>query len=175
MRLLVRAFVLLLLLSSPFAGQTGNWKKYTNTEGSFSVLFPGEPQDSVNQKDDKIDSHTVVSVEKPVFYTVVYTNMADDQRVDEANFKTFRDAVFKQLSKCQMDAEQTASPAMDGYIGHRYRLNCAMPNVRLAMTGNLYWGKHHAYAVMAMFPQSTTPPEQVKMFVESFSVVNSAK
>jgi len=175
MRHMVRALLILLLLSSPFAGQTGNWKKYSNTNGNFTVLFPGEPQDSVNKKDDSIDSHTLVAVEKPVYYTVVYTSMVNDQSVDDANFSTFRDAVFKELPKCRVDAEQPASPVMTGFIGHSYRLSCAMPNVRLLMTGNLYWGKHYAYAVMAMFPDGITPPEAVKMFVESFSVANSAK
>ncbi|MGE5323800.1 MAG: hypothetical protein ACM3SW_13110 [Actinomycetota bacterium] len=175
MRYMVRALFVLLLLSSPFTGQTGNWKKYSNTNGNFSVLFPGAPQDNVNKKDDKVDSHTLMAVEKPVYYTVVYTSMVDGQNVDDTSFNAFRDAVFKELPKCQVDTEQPASPVVDGFIGHSYRLSCAMTNARLVMTGNLYWGKHYAYAVMAMFPDGITPPEAVKMFVESFSVVNSAQ
>ena len=48
--------------------------------------------------------------------------------------------------------EQAPAPALEGYIGHWYQLSCAMPNVKVAIEGNLYWGKHYAYAVMVMYP-----------------------
>lgn len=175
MRNPARGILLLLLLASPFAGQADEWKKYKNTDGNFSVLFPGEPQDSVNKSDAGLQSHTLMAQDKPAFYTVVYTNMDNEQPVDDANFEIFKNAVFKALPKCEVGTDQPASPVVDGYIGHVYRLSCAMPNVQLTMTGNLYWGKHHAYAVMAMFPATVNEPATVKTFVESFSVIDPAK
>ncbi len=175
MRILVRALVLMMLLTSSFVGQTDNWKKYKNTDGNFTVLFPGEPQDSLNKKDDTLNSHTLMAQEKPALYMVVYSSMSQDQAVNDTNFRIFRDAVFKELPKCEVGPEQPVSPAVDGYIGHSYHLNCAMPNVEVAVTGNLYWGKRYAYAVMAMFPANVPQPQPVKMFVESFSVMDSAR
>lgn len=54
MRRLVSGFWIVLLLVSPFAGQTAEWQKYRNTDGNFTVLFPGEPKDSINQSDASI-------------------------------------------------------------------------------------------------------------------------
>lgn len=175
MRKVARVFCLVLLLAGSFAGQADAWKQYKNAEGNFRVLFPGEPQDSVNKNDANMQSHTLMAVEKPVFYTVVYTNMTNEQTVDDANFQVFKNAVFKELPKCQVGAERAASPSVDGFIGRGYRLSCAMPNAQIALTGNLYWGKHHAYALMAMFPDDVSEPATVKTFVESFSVIDPAK
>lgn len=175
MRNSVRGVLLLLLFGCSFAGQADEWKKYQNTSGNFAVMFPGEPQDSVNKNDAEIQSHTLMAQERPAFFTVVYTNMATEQTVDDANYNSFKDAVFKELPKCAVGPEQPASPAVDGYIGHAYRLSCAMPNLQLTMAGNLYWGKHHAYAVMAMFPADIAEPATVKSFVGSFSLIDPAK
>jgi hypothetical protein len=48
MRRFVSGFWIVLLLATPFAGQTDEWKIYRSTDGNFTVLFPGEPKDSVN-------------------------------------------------------------------------------------------------------------------------------
>ena len=174
MRNSVRGVLLLLLFACSFAGQADEWKKYKNTNGNFTVLFPGEPQDSVNKNDAEIQSHTLIAQEKPAFFTVVYTNMTTEQTVDDANYNSFKDAVFKELPKCEVGPEQPASRVVEGYIGHAYHLSCAMSNVQLTMTGNLYWGRHHAYAVMAMFPAGIAEPPSVKAFVQSFSVIDPA-
>jgi hypothetical protein len=176
MRRRVSRLCLLLLLAIPFAGQTNQWKRYKNTDGNFSVLFPGEPKDSVNQTEGDAKSHTLLATEKPAVYTVVYTTIPSPQPVDESTFNVFKNAVFKELPKCEPGTEQPAAPAITGYIGHWYRLSCDMPNSKITVTGNLYWGKHYAFAVMAMFPDSAAEPAAgVKKFIESFSVIDPAK
>jgi len=172
---ILRSLPLLLLLATAFSGETNTWKKYQNKDGNFSVLFPGDPADSVNKKDDTVSSHTLMAKENGIVYAVIYTTMSTEQTVSDDNFKIFRDAVFKELPKCEVGPEQPVSPTLDGYIGHKYRLNCAMPNAPINMIGNLYWGKHYAYAVMVMFPASTVEPQAGNAFVESFSVVDPAK
>ena len=168
--------VLILSLAGPLAAQTSEWKRYKNTDGNFTVLFPGEPADSVNKTEQGAQSHTLLAKEGSAFYTVVYTVMTSTQTVDEATFQVFKNAVFKELPKCEPGAEQQASPAMEGYLGRSYRLSCDMPNTRVTIIGNLYWGKHYAFAVMTMFPASVSEPADAeKKFVESFAVLNPEK
>lgn len=170
---LVLRSCLLLFLALPLAGQTADWKQYSNQEGNFSAIFPSQPEDSVNRKDDTIDSHTLLAKEAGAVYTVVYSSMSNDQKVDDSTYQVFRDAVFKELPKCDMDAEQAPAPELNGYIGHWYRLSCNMTNTRVIIEGNLYWGKRYAYAVMAMFPSSANRPQGEEKFLRSFAVLTA--
>jgi hypothetical protein len=156
------------------AGQTEEWKRYKNVDGNFSVLFPVEPTDTVNNAEGGVQSHTLLALVRPFAYSVVYTAMTKEQTVDEATFKAFQDGVLKELPKCSVPTVRAGSPAMQGYIGHWYRLNCDMENSKLTMVGNLYWGKHYAYAVMAMFLSASEPPTANK-FTDSFSVIDASK
>jgi hypothetical protein len=176
MRSLLSVVLILSLAASPLAAQTSEWKKYKNTDGNFTALFPGEPADSINKTEAGAQSHTLLAKEGSAVYTVVYTLMSSQQTVDEATFQVFKNAVFKELPKCEAGAEQPASPAVEGYIGRSYRLSCDMPNARVAIVGNLYWGKHYAFAVMTMFPASVAEATSTeKKFFDSFAVIDPAK
>jgi hypothetical protein len=174
MRRFVAGFWIVLLLVTPFAGQTGEWKTYKSADGNFTALFPGEPQDSVNSAGGGITSHTLQAREKGVVYMVVWASTEVAQTVDETNFQTFKNGFLSKLPKCEVGAEQPASPNFQGYIGHEYRLNCDAMQAKLAITGNLYWGKHYCFAVMAAYADTTAPAE-VKNFMESFAVLDPAK
>ena len=169
-------FGILLFLTVSFAGQTGDWKTYKNTDGNFTALFPGDPQDSVNAASGSgISSHTLMVQTKAGIYTVVYTTMEAAQTVDDATYETFKNAVFHELPKCDVDTERPPAPAIQGYIGHWYQLSCAMPSTKVAIKGNLYWGKHYAYAVMVMHAVSGGEPEGTEKFLDSFAVIGAAK
>ena len=175
MRRAVSGLLILLLLSSPFTGQTAEWKSYKNTDGNFSVLFPGTPADSVNKTDGEIRSHTLLAMDKPVVYTVVYTTMSSAQTVDDATYQVFKKSVFKELPNCEGSAEGPPAPAIEGYIGHWYRLGCNVSGTGITIAGNLYWGKHYAFAVMVMFPTNGPDPAEIRRFVDSFAVLDPAK
>jgi hypothetical protein len=168
-------FTLLLTLSLGAQSNNGDWKTYGNKEGNFSVLFPGEPQDSINRSDSQIQSHTLMVQERPAIYLVIYAVMNADQKVDDATYQVFKQAVFKELPRCGVDSEQAASPAINGYVGHLYELSCEMAGTKLLIHGNLYWGKNHSYAVMVMHPANVARPEAATRFVQSFSVLNPGK
>jgi hypothetical protein len=176
MRNLLSVVLILSLAAGPLAAQTNEWKEYKNTNGNFTVLFPGEPADSINKTEGDLQSHTLLAREGSVMYTVVYSVMTSAQTVDEATFQAFKAGVFKELPKCEAGAEQPVSPALGSYIGHAYRLSCDMPNTRVTIVGNLYWGKHYSFAVMTMFPASVAEPTSTeKRFVDSFAVIDAAK
>jgi hypothetical protein len=176
MRKLLSGTLILLLAAGLLAAQTGEWKRYKNTDGNFTILFPGEPQDTVNKAEEGMQSHTLLARENQAYYTVIYTVMTSEQKVDDATYQTFKAGVFKELPKCEAGAEQPVSPALKGYIGHAYRLSCDMPNARVTVVGNLYWGKHYAFAVMTMFPASAAEPTATeKNFAESFDVIDAAR
>jgi hypothetical protein len=176
MRKLLSGILMLLLAAGPLAAQTSEWKRYKNTHGNFTVLFPGEPTDTVNKTEDGMQSHTLLARENPGLYTVVYTVMTSEQKVDDVTFQAFKSGVFKELPKCEAGTEQPASPTLEGYIGHSYRLNCDMPNAKVTIVGNLYWGKRYAFAVMTMFPSSAAEPTaREKEFAESFAVIDAAR
>jgi len=176
MRKLLSGILMLSLAAGPLAAQTSEWRRYKNTNGNFTVLFPGEPEDTVNKTEDGSQSHTLLAREDKALYTVIYTVMTSEQPVNDATFQAFKDGVFKELPKCEAGAEQPASPALEGYIGHAYRLNCEMPNAKVTVVGNLYWGKHYAFAVMTMFPASVAEPTAAeKKFAESFAVIDAAR
>jgi hypothetical protein len=163
--------LLVVLVTIPFLAQTEAWKRYQDPTGNFSVLFPANPQDSVNKEDDQLKSHTLLVVDKPYFYMVIYTVMASDQLVDDATYQAFRDGVFRQLPDCQVGSDRPAQPALEGYIGRRYRLKCDTKPKNVTIMGNIYWGKRYAYAVLVMFPQDASEPSTTDNFLESFRVL----
>ncbi len=121
-----------------------------------------------------MQSHTLMAKSGSYIYTVVYTSMKAEQAVNDETYKVFKNAVFNQLPKCEMETEAAAAPDLQGYIGHWYRLGCSM-NTRVIVLGNLYWGKHYAYAVMVMYPATVAEPPAMKDFWESFAVLDPAK
>jgi hypothetical protein len=175
MRRAASGLLILLLLSSPFTGQTAEWKTHKNTDGNFSVLFPGTPTDTVNKTDGEIRSHTLLVMDKPVVYMVVYTAMSSEQPVNEAIYQVFKNSMFKILSNCEASTEGPPAPAIDGYIGHWYRLGCDVSGSKVTVAGNLYWGKHYAFAVMVMFPTNGPDPAGIRKFIDSFAILDPAK
>lgn len=176
MRKLLLGILMLSLAAGPLAAQISEWKRYKNTDGNFTVLFPGEPEDTVNKTEDGSQSHTLLARQGTTLYTVVYTVMTSEQPVNDATFQAFKNGVFKELPKCEAAAEKPPSPALEGYIGHAYRLNCDMPNIKVTIVGNLYWGKHYAFAVMTMFPAGLAEPTAAEeKFTESFTVIDAAR
>jgi len=119
MRALAFRVLLLLCLAAPTVGQTDEWKRYKNTEGNFSVLFPTEPTDTKNKSEEGIESHTLLSSVRPVAYTVIYAAMANEQPVNDATYDTFKNAVFKELPKCTVMTDKAGSPAVQSYISVR--------------------------------------------------------
>jgi hypothetical protein len=165
---------LLICLVASFAGQTSDWPRYRNADGNFSVLMPVDPKESVDG-DGEMASHTIQAIADRVGYTVVYVKMPEDQTVDEANYKIYKENVIKGLPTCTVVTEQPAAPAVQGYVGRWYRMNCEISNAKLTFVGDLYWGKRHAYSVMGMFATGPSDPPSVKKFVDSFSVIDSSQ
>src|SRR6266571_7415044 len=63
MRKLLSGVLILLLAAGPLVAQTNEWKRYKNTDGNFSVLFPGQPEDTVNKTEEGVQSHTLLAKE----------------------------------------------------------------------------------------------------------------
>lgn len=174
MRYWVVALFLLACLAVPFAGQTDQWQRYKNDGGNFSVLILGDPKESVNGEGAQA-SHTIQAIYGAVGYTVVYVSNSVEQKVDEPTYKIYRDAFLKGLPQCNMAKEDAASRPLSGYIGRWYRMNCDMGSQKMSFIGNLYWGKHYAYAVLAMFSSASADPPEASKFYNSFSVLDGSK
>jgi hypothetical protein len=54
-------------------------------------------------------------------------------------------------------------------------MNCDVRTQKMSFVGNLYWGKHYAYAVLAMFPTAAADPPEAGKFCNSFSVLGGSK
>jgi hypothetical protein len=177
MRKLASGVLLWLLLVVSFAGQTSEWKRYRNTSGNFSVMFPGEVKEGPGMNLGGSDEmHSVVALKSPAVYTISYITMARTLRVTEADFESYKRGVFEKLPKCEPTGGGSASPAIEGYIGHSYRGVFETPNNRINIVVNLYWGKHHAFNVGAMFPVGAVEPsEEIKKFLGSFALIDPAK
>src|SRR5690349_15804774 len=106
MRKLLSGVLMLLLAAGPLAAQTSEWKQYKNTNGNFTVQFPGEPTDTVNKTEEGAQSHTLLAREGSALYTVVYTVMTSEQKVNDATYQAFKTGVFTELPKCEASAEQ---------------------------------------------------------------------
>jgi hypothetical protein len=164
---------LLVCLATPFAGQSDNeWHRYKNDAGNFSVLLPAKPQESAVGEKGEQSSQTIQVTAGPITYLIVYVTTKTEQPVNEATFNVYRDSFLKGLPNCDLASELPASPAVGGYVGHWYRLNCRVGEKKVSMVGNLYWGKHHAYAVLAMFSTASPDPPTAKKFADSFSIIN---
>jgi len=177
MRRLVPGFWLILLLAIPFAGQMNEWKRYKNTDGNFSVLFPGEPKEGPSKDAHSgIQVHTVLVQASPAVYMITYGMIPGAQPVDDATFLMYKRSFFEKLPKCEPSGGGPASPAVAGYIGRSYRGTFETPNNKINIVVNLYWGKHRSFAVQAMFPSSEIEPAaKIKTFLESFAVIDPAK
>jgi hypothetical protein len=165
---------LFVCLAAPLVGQTDEWKKYTNDAGNFSALLPGEPQDSLNGDQSAQVSHLIRLNSGPLTYSVIYAITEEELPVDEDTFKLFRDSFFKGLTMCDVLSEDAAAPAVPGYIGHSYHLNCTFKDKKSSF-GNLYLGKHYFYIVMGMYPPGPTMPAEIKKFTDSFAVLDASK
>ena len=161
---------LLVLLALPLAGQNDAWKKYDNATGGFSVSLPVEPQDTALPANGDIQAHSLMAQDQGVRFTVIYANFPE-QPVDDTNYRAYKEGVLSQLPNCEVGAEQQPAPALTGYIGHWYKLNCTASNNKITVEGNLYWGKRHSYAVLALFPASAEEPPSVKKFTRSFALL----
>lgn len=166
---------LLICLTASLTGQTAPWQKYRNVAGNFAVLLPVEPKETTTGDTPATTSHTIQAIAEAVSYTIVYVTLDEEQEVTEANYKTYKEGVLKELSTCTVLDEQPAAPAIPGYIGRWYRMNCDISNTKLTFVGNLYWGKHYAYAVLGMFATAPTDPPSIKKFVNSFGVIDASK
>jgi len=166
---------LLVLLTLPLAGQNDTWKKYDNATGNFSVLLPAEPQDTALPETGGIEAHVLVAQEKGVRFTVISASFAREQPVDDANYGEYKAGVLSKLPNCEVGAEQQPAPALSGYIGHWYKLNCIASNDKITIEGNLYWGKHYSYAVLALFAAGAEEPPAVKKFTGSFALLKPEK
>lgn len=165
---------LVLLAAGSVAAQSLNWREYKNSGGNFSVLMPSDPSDTANH-DPEGDSHTVQATDHSVGYTIFYVKFSQDQAVNDANFKAHRDAFLANFADCTLFSEQTATPAISGFVGGSYRLNCKLPGAKTRNIGNLYLGKHYFYGVFALFVPESSEPPNVEKFVDSFTVVDPAK
>jgi hypothetical protein len=172
MRNILRA-VLLLLLATTLIGQPNPWKRYRNVDGNFTVLFPGEPTDTVNKTGNESQSHNLKVQTASGLYLVVYVTNPTEQPVDEATFQVYRNAFLEGLPQCTMDAEKAANPALGALIGRWYRLSCKQADTKVVMEGNLYWGKHYAYAVLVMHPSAAAHPDGEQNFLDSFSMIDT--
>jgi hypothetical protein len=170
---LVVALAIAGTLTAPLAGQTEEWHTYTNEQGNFSVLLPIEPKDTTNGDPSSVVSHTILALSGSNAYMVVFVFTKPEQSVTEAEFKVYRDSVMKTLPQCAQETESPASPTVIGYIGHWYRMNCSMRDQNMTLIGNLYWGRHYAYAVFTLFPPAPTDPPTAKKFSDSFSVFDA--
>ncbi|HEY6967616.1 MAG TPA: hypothetical protein VJA94_00190, partial [Candidatus Angelobacter sp.] len=118
-----RSFVCTLLLISvcaPFAAQSSEWHKYRNTGGNFTVLMPVEPQETENPTEKGQTSRTIQALEGGMVYMVAYVAIQAEQPVNEPTFRIYRDSFMKGMPSCEMASEETASPALKGYVGHWY-------------------------------------------------------
>jgi hypothetical protein len=167
-------FLFLLCLAGSVAAQSLNWHEYKNTGGNFSVLMPSDPSDTANH-DPEGDSHTIQATDHSVGYTVFYVKFSQDQPVNDANFKSHRDAFLGNFPDCTVFSEQPVSPAVNGFIGGSYRLNCKLPGAKSRNIGNLYLGKHYFYGVFALFVPENAEPPTVKNFVDSFKLIDTTK
>jgi hypothetical protein len=167
--------LLLACLAAPVAGQATEWHTYKSDDGNFSALFPLEPKETVNTTENAPPSHTFLAMSGTTGYTVVYVFTKSEQSVDDANFKAYRDGVLGSLPGCNGVTENPAAPAVRGYIGHSYRMNCIFSDVKMSVVGNLYWGKHYGYAALVIFPVAASDPPTVTRFTNSFSVIDSGK
>lgn len=131
--------------------------------------MPDQPKESVTG-----GAHTIVGSSVGAGYLVVYVVTQAEQTVNEATFTVYRDSFLKGLPQCEMTAEGPPLPAIPGHVGHSYRLNCNMDGKK-TFVGNLYWGKHYAYAVLVLFPSGSSDPAPGRQFLDSFSVIDPEK
>jgi hypothetical protein len=170
-----RRLPLLLLcacLAGSLAGQNQDWVLYKSDAGNFTVWMPAQPSETTAPGQGGVsESHTIMTINGGVGYTVIYVTFSSDQTVDDATYNVYRDSFMKSLSSCRQESEREASPALPGYIGHWYRLNCEVNGKAMNFTGDLYWGKRYAYAVMVIFPAAPSDPAGTQKFIGSFGVL----
>ena len=166
---------LLVCLAASLSGQTNEWRNYRNVDGNFSALMPGEPKGNVNTEKDGPTTHTIQAISDSVVYLVIYVTAPSEQPGDEATFNVYRDAFLKGLPNCDLVTEDAASTTVPGHVGHWYRLNCLVQGQKYIFVGNLYWGKHRAYAVLSMFAAAPSDPPAARKFIDSFAVIDADK
>jgi len=86
---------------------TDGWSKYSNNPGKFSVLLPGQPDES-SDTEKGVLLHTIKVIQRPRMYMVIYSDYpdADLQMETSARLKAERDGFLKGVSDGKLISER---------------------------------------------------------------------
>lgn len=171
MRTVLKA-MLLVSLAAICSAQT-DWQPYRNTDGNFSALMPTTPSEIYTHDFDSGTTHTIRSVDQGAGFMVVYEKAKGEHTVDQASYDAYERGVLQSLGECKIEDKAGASLAVPNTIGAWYRMDCTVGQTPMYLVGNLYWGKHYAYAVMVAYPHSSAIPP-IDKFVNSFGLIDTS-
>jgi hypothetical protein len=112
-----------------------------------------------------------------VVYDAIYSSFATEQRLNDSDFETVKNANYKGLGKCMTFAQGLAWPVLEGYLGRQYRTHCTTDEgTELNEVMNIYLGKRHGYSMIVVWRSDDPEPIQdEKRFLASIRLLDPAK
>ena len=155
-----------------------SWTDFRSQEGNFAAQFPQPPEDKLldEEKDVVTTRSAKAAISEGVIYDVIYASFAKEQPINEADFETFKKAIYKGLGKCTTGAQGPASPVLEGYRGRQYKTHCTTDDgTELTEVINIYLGKRHAYSMTVLWRSDDPEPQDEKTFLASIRLLDPAK
>lgn len=179
---MIPRLVLLLLLSLPSlhaATSSAGWKQFSNTQGNFTILFPGVPQYSAEKDKDMVYHSARTVIGKNAIYQVDWMNTGQLFKKSpdlKASFAEFKTNFLEGMGKCTVISDGPASPALQNYIGWRHV--CHAPNdsgIEVTHSITVHYGKSNCYILSVLWPTAEKEPPEVARFIQSFRLLDPSR
>ena len=160
------------------SNSNGNWTDFRSQEGNFAAEFPQPPEDKLldEEKDVATTRRARAAISEGVIYDVIYCSFAKEQPINEADFETVKNAIYKGLGRCTTGEQGPVSPVLEGYRGRQYKTHCTTDDgTELTEVMNIYLGKRHAYSMTVTWRSDDPEPQDKKKFLASIRVLDAAK
>ena len=150
---------------------SATWKEFSSSEGSFSILMPGEPTEqtkTVNTKAGAIDLHLFIFQQKNVAYFVSYVEYQEELVQANNAEKLLDGARDGAVSNVQGKLLNEVSISLEKYPGREIRIQ--VPDGKHTIQTRMYLVKNRLYQVMIVTPKEDSFSKDVTKFLDSFKL-----
>jgi hypothetical protein len=167
-KLLTPVFLALFLIGC----EQSAWKEFSSSEGAFSILVPGTPNEqaiSVNTEAGSIDGHLFMVGRKDMSYLVAYADYPDtliQKRTPDAMLDGARDGA---VANAQGKLLGELVISINGYPGRELKIES--PDGQGIMKARIFMVGHRLYQVGVVTPKEKALSRNIGKFLDSFKLL----
>jgi hypothetical protein len=146
-----------------------DWKQFSSAEGNFTVLLPGAPEVTKNDKDGLADRQYVMSLGAAV-YIIDYHDFGPE--LVRINPSALLDkAQAGEMQAIHGTVRKSKSKTVLGYPGREVVFDGSKNNVALAGKVRIFLVNNRLYQILYLGPQGDETKPEVLAFLNSFHLI----